>query len=46
MTDRFRLASQIAVLKDIAADYQGKTIDNIIQQMEARFDEVIKQETI
>ena len=46
MTDRFRLASQIAVLKEIAADYQGKTIDNIIQQMEARFDEVIKQETI
>lgn len=28
MTDRFRLASQIAVLKEIAADYQGKTIDN------------------
>ena len=46
MIDRFRLASQIAVLKEIAADYQGKTIDNIIQQMEARLDEVIKQETI
>lgn len=26
--------------------YQGKTIDNIIQKMGARLDEVIKQETI
>ena len=24
------------MLKEIAKDYQGKTIDNIIQQMEAR----------
>jgi hypothetical protein len=46
MTDRFRLTSQLAILQEIANDYQGKTIDNIIQQMEARFDEVIKQETI
>lgn len=46
MTDRFRLASQLAILQEVAIDYQGKTIDNIIQQMEARFDEVIKQETI
>lgn len=46
MTDRFRLTSQLAILQEVAADYQGKTIDNIIQQMEARFDEVIKQETI
>lgn len=46
MTDRFRLSSQLAILKEVAADYQGKTIDNIIQQMEARLDEVIKQETI
>lgn len=46
MTDRFRLTSQLAILKEVAIDYQGKTIDNIIQQMEARFDEVIKQETI
>lgn len=36
MTDRFKLTSQIAVLKEIAIDYQGKTIDNIIQQMESR----------
>lgn len=46
VADRFRLTSQLTVLKEIAADYQGKTIDNIIKQMEARFDEVIKQETI
>jgi len=46
MTDRFRLTSQLAILQEIANDYQGKIIDNIIQQMEARLDEVIKQETI
>ena len=46
MTDRFRLTSQLAILQEIANDYQCKTIDNIIQQMEARLDEVIKQETI
>lgn len=46
MADRFRLTSQLAILQDVAKDYQGKTIDNIIQQMEARLDEIIKQETI
>ncbi len=46
MTDRFRLTSQLAILQEVAIDYQGKTIDNIIQQMEARLDKVIKQETI
>ncbi len=30
-----RLAAQIAVLKEIALDYSGKTIDNIIAQLEA-----------
>ena len=34
--DYNRLTSQIAVLKEVAAEYSGKTIDNIIQQMEAR----------
>ena len=33
--DYIRLAAQIAVLKEIALDYSGKTIDNIIQQLEA-----------
>lgn len=28
-----RLTAQIAVLKEIALDYSGKTIDNIIQQL-------------
>ena len=46
MTDRFRLTSQLAILQEVAIDYQGKTINNIIQQMEARLDEVIKQEII
>ena len=31
-----RLTSQIGVLKQVAKDYSGKTIENIIQQMEAR----------
>lgn len=44
MIDRFRLSSQLVILQEVVADYQGKTIDNIIQQMEARLDEVIKQE--
>ena len=34
--DRIRIAAQIKVLEDIAVDYRGKTIDNIIQQLEAR----------
>ena len=34
-----RLQAQIAVLKEVAEDYPGKTIDNIIQQMEARVKE-------
>lgn len=44
--DRFRLTSQLVILKEVTIDYQGKTIDNIIQQMEARLDEVVKQEPI
>ena len=30
-----RLNAKIAVLKEIAIEYSGKTIDNIIQQLEA-----------
>lgn len=33
--DYIRLTAQIAVLKEIAVDYSGKTIENIIQQLEA-----------
>ena len=35
-----RLVAQIAVLKKVAEEYSGKTIDNIITQMEARKKEV------
>lgn len=34
--DRIKIAAQIEVLEDIAVDYKGKTIDNIIQQLEER----------
>lgn len=36
-----RLVAKIAVLKEIAAEYPGKTIENIIVQMEARRKELI-----
>ena len=31
-----RLVARIAVLKEIAEEYPGKTIENIVAQMEAR----------
>ena len=34
--DRINIMAQIATLKEIAIDYKGKTIDNIIQQLELR----------
>ena len=34
--ERLKIAAQIEVLEDIDIDYRGKTIDNIIQQLEAR----------
>lgn len=40
--DRIKIAAQIEVLEDIAVEYNGKTIDNIIQQLEARLS-VLKQ---
>lgn len=42
-TEIERLKNDIAMLKQIAEDYPCKTIDNIIQQMEARRKEVLKQ---
>ena len=42
--DRIKIMAQIAVLKEIAIDYNGKTIDNIIQQLELRLaDSNLKQ---
>ena len=35
-----RLVAQIAVLKEVSKEYLGKTIENIIVQMEARNKEV------
>lgn len=46
LNKQLELTMQLATLKDVAKEYQGKTIDNIIQQMEARLAEVINQETI
>ena len=37
-----RLIAKIAVLKEVAAEYPGKTIENIIAQMEARRKEINK----
>lgn len=34
--DKFTIMAQIATLKEIALDYKGKTIDNVIQQLELR----------
>ena len=35
-----RLEAQIAALREVAEDYPGKTIENIIVQMEARLKEI------
>lgn len=35
-----RLKAQVAVLKEIAMDYPGKTIENVIVQIEARLKEL------
>ena len=42
--DYIRLTAQIAALKEIAVDYSGKTIDNIIQQLEAIKKEVTDED--
>ena len=38
--DYIRLKAQVAVLREIAMDYPGRTIENIIVQLEARLKEV------
>ena len=35
-----RLVAQIVVLKEVAEEYPGKTIENVITQLEARKKEV------
>ena len=44
VTEYIKLLMQIATLKNVAAEYPGKTIENIIAQMEARKREVEKNE--
>ena len=39
-SEYIRLVAKIAVLKEVADEYPGKTIDNIIAQMEARKKEI------
>lgn len=41
--DYIRLKAQVAVLREIAMDYPGKTIENVIVQMEARLKEVVNE---
>ena len=40
VAEYIRLVAKIAVLKEVAADYSGKTIENIIAQLEAKKKEV------
>ena len=35
-----KLVAKIAILQDVAEEYPGKTIENIIAQMEARRKEI------
>ena len=44
LADYIRLTVRITVLKEIALDYSGKTIDNIIQQLEAIKKEVTDED--
>ena len=37
------LMSQYLVLKSVAKDYPGKTIENVIAQIDARIDEIVKR---
>ena len=40
VTEYIKLLMQIATLKNVAEEYPGKTIENIIVQMEARREEM------
>ena len=42
VAEYIRLVAQIAILKEIAEEYPGKTIENIITQLEARRKEINK----
>lgn len=40
----FRIKAQKAVLEDVAKEYPGRTIENIIQNMDARITNFEKQQ--
>ena len=40
VAEYIRLVAKIAVLKEVAEEYPGKTIENIIVQLEARRKEI------
>ena len=42
VAEYIRLVAQIAILKEIAEEYPGKTIENVIAQLEARKNELNK----
>ena len=42
VTEYIKLLIQIATLKNVAAEYPGKTIENVIAQLEARRKELNK----
>ena len=42
VTEYIKLIMQIATLKNVAEEYPGKTIENIIAQLEARREELNK----
>ena len=41
VAEYIRLVAKIAVLREVAEEYPGKTIENIIAQLEARRKEVL-----
>lgn len=40
VSEYVRLVARIAVLKEVAEEYPGKTIENVIVQLEARLKEL------
>ena len=40
VSEFIKLVAKIAILQDVAEEYPGKTIENIIVQMEARRKEI------
>lgn len=45
LSEYARLVAKIATLKEVANEYPGKTIENIIVQMEARRKEVDNEQS-